>query len=218
MTTEKKTKGRTPAAGKKAGGASGPAEKTARPRTPSAPETVPEKERYYCFKIQLDGIKPAIWREFFVPAGTSLHCFHEIIQTVMGWENDHLYAFEIFGETYYDPEANPFEPSEILNEVFLHQFRFKKGSSLKYQYDFGDDWYHTIKMTNPNYLRKDPQQESGCLAGARACPPEDCGGPWGYYQILELKEKPDEKSIYMGWAEEFEPEEFSLDAINAWLD
>jgi hypothetical protein len=154
-------------------------------RDAGRPGASPEP-RFYRFKIQLESIKPPIWRDFYVPASISLAGLHDVIQTVMGWDNDHLYSFTIFGEQYYDPEANPFTTSRILDRIALADLGLGKGSRLRYQYDFGDDWYHRLTMTDPNYRPADPGRVAGCLAGARACPPEDCGGPYGYLELMEL--------------------------------
>src|SRR3954451_3319534 len=88
--------------------------------------------------------------------------------------------------------------------------------TFTYTYDFGDNWEHTIQV------EKTPAAEPGvryprCLAGKRACPPEDCGGPWGYGDFLEAvrnpeHEQPEDMKEWVGG--EFDPEAFDIEAVN----
>ncbi len=127
----------------------------------------------YQLKITLLGIKPLIWRRFQVEDDTTFKELHEIIQIVMGWENFHLHNFSCV-------EDESIKLSRILIQEKLEFF---------YTYDFGDEWEHHILVekilpTNPNSIYP------LCLAGKRACPPEDCGGDWGYLHILKILKKP----------------------------
>jgi hypothetical protein len=90
---------------------------------------------------------------------------------------------------------------------------------LIYEYDFGDGWEHEILLEK--VLRPDPAvQYPRCLGGARACPPEDCGGAGGYADFLQAISDPDheEHDEYLDWiGGEFDPEEFELDEVDAGL-
>ena len=143
----------------------------------------------YQFKITLLGVTPAIWRRIQVK-DCPLDKLHEHIQTAMGWTNSHLHQFDINGERYGDPELldDGFEDiacsdstktnlSEILPKT-------KKRFVLKYEYDFGDGWKHEVLFEGGPTV--DPKAKYPlCLEGERACPPEDCGGVWGYCDFLE---------------------------------
>lgn len=169
----------------------------------------------YQFKIILLHIKPPIWRRIQVKDCT-LDKLHEHIQTAMGWTNSHLHGFEIGNQRYGD--------SGLLGEEF-HEFGFGdstttkiseivpadgKRFSLKYKYDFGDSWEHEVLFEGCPPLDSKTQYPL-CLEGERACPPEDCGGVWGYAEFIEaMRDKTHEEREAMfewvsGW---FDPEEF----------
>jgi hypothetical protein len=175
----------------------------------------------YQLKITLARSKPPIWRRILVPANCSLEDLHYAIQSAMGWENDHLHAFIIDGESYggRDPMGGELD-SEDLDE---RRYRLDEVASDKakfgYQYDFGDSWDHMIKVE-----KVIPSAEAAakslmaytCLGGERACPPEDSGGVWGYYEKLETLKNP--KNEYYedirDWMGDFDPEAFDVEKVN----
>ena len=142
-----------------------------------------EPGQVYQLKITLRDIKPPIWRRVQVKDCT-LARLHDIIQTCMGWDDYHLHEFDIGGERYGDPRQwrDGFGGDvEVGNEgkVKLGQVVARGVKKFSYVYDMGDNWDHTIQ------IEKVLPAEAGvryprCIAGQRACPPEDCGGPWGY--------------------------------------
>jgi hypothetical protein len=139
-------------------------------------------------KVTVAHIRPPIWRRLLVPDDFTLAKLHLILQDAMGWENCHLHAFHIHGEEYGVPDGDFDESVESdkrakLKDVLQAKDRFQ------YVYDFGDDWHHDIVVEK--VLEAEPGTAAPrCLAGARACPPEDCGGPWGYEEILEALADP----------------------------
>ena len=168
-------------------------------------------------KISLRHIKPAIWRRVLVPDNIFLSEFHEIIQTAMGWDNYHLHAFSINGIQYSDSETSDMDEMNVENEetVRLSQVITGPKQKIYYEYDFGDRWEHVIVVEK--ILPFDPTAKYPiCLAGKRACPPEDCGSEPGYYDILEaLQNKEDEELLE--WLGEYDPEHFDLETVNARL-
>ena len=172
----------------------------------------------YQLKVTLRGSKPPIWRRVQVTGASSHSKLHEIIQTAMGWTNSHLHQFEIGGKYYSDPA---FELDAALNEkrTTLDRLALKAKSKFRYEYDFGDSWDHDIlveKVQPPEADVVCPR----CLAGALSGPPEDCGGIWGYYDLLEITQDPDhpEHDEMLEWlGEDFDPEAFDLEAINTAL-
>lgn len=176
----------------------------------------------YQLKITLHQSKPPIWRRVLVPGNITLGQLHYVIQIVMGWSNYHLHQF-IVGKTYYsDPtfELGKYG-SRVYNEDSITLMRLVPGEKFKfqYEYDFGDDWLHDILVEK--ILPPDPERQLPvCVKGVRACPPEDVGGIWGYYNFLEALENPDhpEHTIYTEWiGGKWDAEAFHLDKVNEWL-
>lgn len=176
----------------------------------------------YQFHISLQEIEPPIWRRFQVRDDTPLGTLHEIVQFVMGWEDQHLHEF-VFGNTHFgiaDDEMGMDVQDE--DDATLRSLGMKVGSVLGYEYDFGDGWEHELLLEEilpPVPATRYPI----CVEGERACPPEDCGGPFGYENILRILAMPAKKrsedDLYMlDWVgEEYDPEEFDIAAVIAEL-
>ena len=196
-------------------------------------------------RITLDGSKPPIWRRVAVRSDITLGQLHVVIQIVMGWGDEHLHKFVlrtkkpkaaprgVLGEVFFDrmggrrmfvPKTTPYgDPLDMDGEdedaVTLAEVCPKVKSKLIYEYDFGDSWQHVIEV------RKIVEPEPGveyphCLAGKKACPPEDCGGVWGYDDLLEAiadpgHERHEEMADWLG--DEFDPDAFDLEEVNARL-
>lgn len=137
----------------------------------------------------------------------------------MGWDDSHLHRFEIGGQQY---SANypdfRWEPEDDVEDELYHQVGkvLSKGATFQYLYDFGDDWYHEVKVVK-TYPRPRDMRLPICLDGARACPPEDVGGVGGYQSALEILKAPEqaEDPDFLEWlGEDFDPELFDLRGIN----
>ena len=169
----------------------------------------------YQFKITLLESHPPVWRRIQVQDCT-LDKLHEHIQTAMGWTNSHLHHFKVGEQLYGDPDLmqENFEDmgykdstttriSDILPKTGK-RFRFR------YEYDFGDSWDHEVLFEG--VVRADPKVKYPlCLEGARACPPEDCGGIWGYADFMEAIQNPDHErhEELLEWVGgRFDPEAF----------
>jgi hypothetical protein len=164
------------------------------------------------FKIQLKNISnPPVWRRVTVPAQFSFRKFHLVIQAAFGWENYHLFQFSSGGfgsqpvirEPFDDGEDEPFmnAAKTKLTEVFKEE-----AQKFTYIYDFGDGWEHKITLEK---IADDKTTRADCIAGKGTCPPEDCGGPWGYTNLLEVLKDPanpeyDEMKEWLGLDEEDE--------------
>jgi hypothetical protein len=161
-------------------------------------------------KVTLQGIRPPIWRRVLVPACMTLRDLHDIIQTTMGWEDSHLHDFDVAGERYGDPGIT----DEVINEARLTLAAIRKAGveRFKYTYDFGDDWEHVIVIEG-TVAHVDGQHYPACIAGKRACPPEDTGGPYGYPHLLAVRADPshtDHEEMREWLVDEFDPEAFSV--------
>lgn len=159
-----------------------------------------ESANVYQFRITLKDIKPAIWRRIQVPSTYNFYELHVAIQDAMGWFDCHLHQFEMkhpqtgekisIGKIPEDdygfgrgPEVIPEERAKIST------YFANVNDKALYEYDFGDGWEHEIvfqriipSKPNVDYPR--------CVAGKRACPPEDCGGTYGYEELLEILADP----------------------------
>jgi hypothetical protein len=177
----------------------------------------------YQLKITLRGSKPPIWRRILVPADCALESIHYAIQAAMGWYNSHLHAFEIGGQEYSG--RMPFGDQIESEGLDAARYRLcdvvREKSKFSYQYDFGDSWDHTIiveKIVPP--LLAEPTKRSSqpfsCLAGKGACPPEDCGGIWGYYNLLHILQNPkhEEHEEMKEWAGKIDPDAFDIADAN----
>ena len=128
----------------------------------------------YKIKVELMNVEPPIWRELQVPSRTSLLRFHKILQRAMGWTNSHLHLFDVGGKRYGEPSED-WDLEVIDSRKMTLEKIFSEGiKSFVYEYDLGDSWRHKIKLLGT--VQEEGEEKSACLAGARACPPEDCGG------------------------------------------
>jgi len=139
----------------------------------------------------------------------------------MGWTNSHIYEFEIDGQRFTDLETwEPFDEDDEPGDseiTRLRDLQLKERSCFTYLYDFGDYWLHDVMVEEVVPLPKG-QRLPRCMAGARACPPEDCGGTHGYFELLEALHDPShpEHDGYRVWVGgDFDPEAFDLRWVNA---
>jgi hypothetical protein len=176
----------------------------------------------YQIKVTLKGSKPPIWRRIQVPGDIRLDKLHRVLQVVMGWDDYHLHQFIVGGEYYGEPHPDyEMWGPEMRDEtrVSLRQIAPQEKSRFVYEYDFGDGWEHVLLVEK--ILPPEPGVDyPRCIKGKRACPPEDVGGIWGYYDFLETIANPDdpEHDDLLDWiGGEFDPEHFDLDEVNAGL-
>jgi hypothetical protein len=178
----------------------------------------------YQLKVVLLGSATPIWRRLHVPADAKLDWLHAVLQIAMGWTNSHLHQFKV-GEDYYSDTRHhsaEFEDDPpILEErtATLRKIAPSEQDVLRYEYDFGDSWEHeiTVEKILPNTAAS---SSARCLEGARACPPEDCGGTPGYddlLKILENRKHPEHKSMKEWLGRPLDPEAFDVEKNNLWL-
>ena len=181
--------------------------------------TTKQVKNSYQIKISLIGAKPPIWRTVLVPSTLKLAAFHDVIQVAMGWTDSHLHQF-IANNVFYGISDDDFElKMEDESKFKLSQLLKKEKESIIYEYDFGDSWEHKILLEK--ILPFDTKMALPvCIKGKRACPPEDCGGIWGYEELLEAISNPkhrDYENMLEWLGGEFDPEEFNLEEINGKL-
>jgi hypothetical protein len=172
--------------------------------------------RIYTLRIELEGIAPPIWRRLQVPTDITLPRLHDTLQVAMGWTDSHLHSFQIGDKEYSN--------SDELDELNMLAEKGRKldsllGNALRnfgYLYDFGDSWQHRVVVESIAAAQPDWPYPL-CVAGARACPPEDVGSSHGYQNFLDAISNPrhDEHEDYVVWiGGAFDPEGFDINSVN----
>lgn len=173
-------------------------------------------DQVYQFKITLQEISPLIWRRVQVPASYTFWDLHVAIQDAMGWTDTHLHEFWLknpktrrvnigIPDEDFDSKVSPGWKKKIAD------FFTPENPEAEYTYDFGDGRRHIVAL-EAILARQKGVVYPRCVDGARACPPEDCGGPHGYadflHAIMEPKHRQhDELLAWIGG--EFHPEQFN---------
>jgi Plasmid pRiA4b ORF-3-like protein len=174
-------------------------------------------ESIVSLKVTLKGTKPPIWRRLLVPGSMTFGDLSEAILTAMGWMGGHLHAFDVGGRQYGDPATTDDVANE--NRLTLNGVLKSGVKRFGYDYDFGDDWEHIVAVEK-TLAPVAGQTYPACVDGKRNCPPEDCGGVWGYAELLEILADPahperEERLEWMG--DDFDPEAFDVSIADARL-
>lgn len=182
------------------------------------------------FKIQLRGItKPTVWRRIVVPGTFTFHQLHQTIQEGFGWYDEHLYQFQRHpydqGWCIMDPERESgndidYKPINARKTVVAAFLKMRALDKFVYVYDFGDDWIHDITLEKVD--EEATLEHPVCITGKGACPPEDCGGIYGYEEMKEVfanQPKSKRAKEYREWLmleknEKFDPSYFDLEETN----
>ena len=176
----------------------------------------------------LRGISPLIWRRLLVRGDTSVARLHQILQVAFGWQDMHLHRFEILGREYgVHREGGVFFDTDA-HEVLIGQLKLRRLERFTFDYDFGDLWVHDLRIEAT--LPLDPKLVYPvCVAGRRAAPPEDCGGPHAFmatrleYTLIgesrsrqELEDLLDDGLEDEEWAilRHYHPDRFDRRAVN----
>ncbi|MEO6994805.1 MAG: plasmid pRiA4b ORF-3 family protein, partial [Lacunisphaera sp.] len=167
--------------------------------------------------------KPRIWRVFSVPGNIRLDRLHDAMQAVMGWTNSHLHAFRIGTNEYGQAAPSDTDWQQAMSDMItrdeskftLRDLITAEGDKFHYNYDFGDNWEHEIKVKEilPTAKRL---KSAHCHGGKRACPPEDCGGPFGHEELCKALPNPKhpEHDHWKGWIGDYDPAQFDRDDVN----
>jgi hypothetical protein len=169
----------------------------------------------YEVRVQLRDIEPPIWRILRVRPQTRLARLHKILQKAMGWTNSHLHLFEMDGKPYGEGDFDWDIDVQDYTDVKLEDVFTEGRNSLLYEYDMGDSWRHDITLLGK--VEGAPREKIACIAGARACPPEDCGGVGGYYHLLEALADPEDEDhdMLLEWVGgRYNPEAFDMQRVD----
>lgn len=168
-------------------------------------------------RIKLKDVEPEIWRRLLVHSDIALGQLHFVLNEAMGWTCSHLHSFALSDRTFGDPELDEDDELEFEDE---HQITLEslvsEGQVLRYDYDFGDGWKHEVRVETC-FPCDERLSYPLCIAGARACPPEDCGGLPGFESLLRSLANPnapdhDEVVTWVGGY--FDPDGFDLNRTN----
>ncbi|NJN23492.1 MAG: plasmid pRiA4b ORF-3 family protein [Acaryochloridaceae cyanobacterium RL_2_7] len=170
-------------------------------------------------KITLRGIRPPIWRRVQVRSDATLCHLHWVIQWAMGWTNSHLHSFSIQGVEYSMPRIDiGLDELDMRDGQSVQLNQVVTGDKFKffYLYDFGDSWEHEV-LVEKVLIAENTTHYPVCIKAKRACPPEDCGGIWGYQELLDAINDPEhpEHALRLEWlGNAFDSEEADIDEIN----
>lgn len=180
----------------------------------------------YQFKVSLRGSKPSIWRRIIVPSTYTFFDLHVAIQSAMGWMDFHLHAFEFRLPNRGTIEISS-EPADELHSFRYNQRNFSEdkakisvhfdqlSKSCIYTYDFGDSWDHIVKLEKILPIVEGETYPT-CTAGKMACPPEDCGGLYGYYMYMDALQDPKSEEYETAvevLGEDFDAESFFPESV-----
>ena len=176
-------------------------------------------------KITLDQVKPTVMRRIEVPVSIALDTLHEMIQAIMPWENYHMYAF--YQRLTDDVRWGLPPPEDLAFGMDIRDSReatlasvlaMPKFKLLRYNYDFGDDWQHSIKVER-RFSAELWEQYPRLVDAKGRCPPEDVGGPWGYADYLEAMSDPTHKrhAELIGWLGRRDPNQIDRQAMETAL-
>lgn len=167
-------------------------------------------------KITLLGLRPPVWRRLLAPSDTRLDRLHDLIQIAFDWNGSHLHQFRVGRDTYTDPRMM-YEGDDLdERRVRLADVAPWPKSRFRYDYDFGDGWEHEI-LVEAVQPPEPGVNYPVCIAGRRACPPDDCGGVWGYANFVEALADPkheDHAMMMEWWGGPFDPDAFDMAAVN----
>lgn len=189
--------------------------------------------------VSLRETSPEVWRRLRVRSDLRLPQVHDVLQVAMGWTDTHLHRFVSGADEHgpyflIDADLDEAETGTPEDEVRLDQVLREPGDELSYDYDFGDGWSHRVLLEAVEQLpvegSDDAEPGPWCVAGAGACPPEDCGGVHRYLEIADWAragydpaQVPDsgddaEAEELRAWLPDgFDPDAFDIEEINAAL-
>ncbi|MDX1997214.1 MAG: plasmid pRiA4b ORF-3 family protein [Thermoanaerobaculia bacterium] len=174
------------------------------------------------FHVQLDGLLPAIWRRLEIRADRTFWDLHCAIQDAMPWEDLHLHEFRFPEPSLLPPIGipDPDFPEDASRELASWRVPLATGfvgdaRVCNYLYDFGDEWHHTVTLEARERTRPGVRYPR-CTGGERACPPEDVGGPPGYFEFLTAMLNPahPEHQSYREWVgRSWDPSAFAFEDV-----
>jgi hypothetical protein len=189
--------------------------KTASASKAGATEGMPAYQLY----VELDGVKPKVWRRLLVPVTIDLPLLHVMLLWGMGWDGGHLHEF-VLGHANYAPSEPDLDQEADDEEGVSLREALGARRTFQYVYDYGDNWVHKVKVEKI-VTPKEPIERALCIGGENACPPEDVGGAPGYEEFLEAladSNHPEHAEQNRWIGRPFDPRAFDLEEINRRLN
>jgi hypothetical protein len=174
-------------------------------------------------KINLRGTKPLIWRRILVEQMMTFDQLHHTIQLVMGWTNSHLHEFIVngtrIGQSFDNLDAD--HGAELIDSstVTLESILSPTDLRFIYLYDFGDSWEHEL-LIEKRLSRDEMTNYPDCVGGKLNCPPENCGGIPGFYELLATladKRHPERKEMLAWLGGTYDTQTFNQEEVNQQL-
>jgi hypothetical protein len=184
----------------------------------------PSVAAFCVVEVKLAWCEPPITRRLLVPTAANLGWLHAVLQTAMGWEDEHLHMFRAGKLRIGDPKRDEYQftsgSASDEHTVTLADCIQSDLKRFEYVYDFGDTWKHQLVLKRMTKAMVPIEKRAVCLAGERACPPEDSGGFPGYMRFVEVlgnPEHPEHDELREWFDRPFDPEFFSLEKTNRFL-
>ena len=169
-------------------------------------------------RIEIKYIEPFIWRRVAVRTSINVVALHKVIQAAMGWLDYHLWEFVVDERKYGVPDPDrPHVKNGATTQ--LATILASGMSEFDYIYDFGDNWEHRI-IVEEIKLAETGEKYPRFLGGERRCPPEDCGGPPGYFDFIEniaRKNSKKAKEALDWYGAPYDPDDIDEEQINITL-
>ena len=186
-----------------------------------------QKLKKSTLRIELENSEPLIWRELEVPSNLCLTSLAQAILLAFGWNEDHLHQFLESRKNHYATSLNElggtlYPGTKDGSRYGVSHLLKKQGDSVLFEYDYGDSWYHKVKLKSVADYADYETKAVRLIGGANACPPDDCGGIYRYRHLVELMQKNPQSSElsefydWMGckWDPEFFPMDETVKAVD----
>ena len=179
-----------------------------------------QKPKKSTLRIELENSEPLIWRELEVPSNLCLTSLAQAILLAFGWNEDHLHQFLESRKNHYATSMNElggtlYPGTKDGSRYGVSHLLKKQGDSVLFEYDYGDSWYHKVKLKSVADYADYETKAVRLIGGANACPPDDCGGIYRYRHLVELMQKKpqsSELSEFYDWMGcKWDPEFFPMD-------
>jgi hypothetical protein len=187
------------------------------------PQSALRESKVYELRCALLELDPPIWRLVALPADITLNRLHRMLQVLFDWTDSHLHEFVTSDGVRYEPKHPLLEPdpeSKDERNRKLPSLLKRPGDTLLYRYDFGDDWQVQIELVRIEEVAR-PMRHAVCLDGEFAAPPDDCGGVYGYLDLLDAiadPSHPEHEEMVEWLGPGFDPKAFDRDNLNLALN